>query len=168
MISGALTKESFIPFSLAFMGAWWVVVRKTLDSPIRSLVWIMTSWLLGLLALVGLQWSIRGRLVSPLDFGAMLHRNHEYLGHFASSLWDRNLWYIFLWLLPTGIPRLGRLPRSWLIPTGVAATMAFVLDGYYGGAPGTVGRALFSIVGPVLVLSSALFLLDDEHTEPTA
>jgi hypothetical protein len=125
----------------------------------------MISWRLGLLALIGLQWSIRGRLVSPVEFGEMLHRNHEYLRHFASSLWDCNFWYIFVWLLPTGIPRLRRFPKSWLIPTGAAAAMAFVLDAYYGGAPGTVGRALFSIAGPVLALSSASFLLDDKHAE---
>jgi hypothetical protein len=34
-----------------------------------------------------------------------------------------------------------------------------VLDAYFGGAPGTAGRALFSIAGPVLSLSSALLLL---------
>jgi hypothetical protein len=163
IVCGTLTKESFILFTLVFVGTWWVVVYKTLDSPRRRLVWVAISWLFGLLALVGLQRSISGRFVNPVEFGAMLHRNHEYLGHFASSLGDRNLWYIFLWLLPMGIPGLGRLPKSWLIPTGATAAMAFVLDGYYGGAPGTVGRALFSIVGPVLALSSALFLLDDKH-----
>jgi len=64
-----------------------------------------------------------------------------------------------LWLLPTAIPNLKRLPKSWLIPVGATCAMAFVLDAYFGGAPGTVGRELFSIAGPVLSLSSALFLL---------
>jgi len=33
------------------------------------------------------------------------------------------------------------------------------LDAFYGGAPGTIGRALFTIAGPVLSLSSAMLLL---------
>jgi hypothetical protein len=109
--------------------------------------------------MIGLQWSITGRFVSPLQFGLALHRGDDYLGHVASSLHDRNLWYIFLWLLPTAIPNLKRLPKAWLIPVGATCAMAFVLDAYFGGAPGTVGRALFSIAGPVLSLSSALLLL---------
>lgn len=157
---GALTKESFIPFSIVFMAAWWFVVRNRLASPARSVIWIMTSWVVSLVAMTGLQWWIGGRFLSPVEFAAALHGNHDYMRHFVSSLWDRNFWYVFLWLLPAGIPNLRRFPKSWLIPTGAASAMAFVLDGYYGGAPGTVGRALFSMAGPVLSLSSASILVD--------
>jgi hypothetical protein len=86
------------------------------------------------------------------------------LGHFASSLLDRNFWYVFLWLLPTAIPNLNRLPRSWLVAAGATCAAAFVMDAFYGGAPGTAGRALFSIAGPVLSLSSALFLTGPSST----
>ena len=109
--------------------------------------------------MIALQWSIAGSHTSPLEFGLALHRGRNYLGHFVDSLHDRNLWYIFLWLLPTAIPNLKRFPKSWIIPVGAACAMAFMLDAYFGGAPGTVGRALFSIAGPLLSLSSALFLL---------
>ena len=57
----------------------------------------------------------------------------HYLGHFANSLSDRNLRYISLWLLPTALPNLKRLPKSWLIPVGATCAMAFVLDAYLGG-----------------------------------
>ncbi|MGO9369421.1 MAG: hypothetical protein ACLP0H_17460 [Terriglobales bacterium] len=104
-----------------------------------------------------LQRSIVGQFVSPLHFGLTLHRSGGY--EFASSLRDRNLWYIFLWLLPTALPNLKRLPKAWIIPVAATCATAFALDAYFGGAPGTVGRALFTIAGPVLSLSSALFLL---------
>jgi cbb3-type cytochrome oxidase subunit 3 len=29
LVLGALTKESFIPFSLVFMAVWWIVLRNT-------------------------------------------------------------------------------------------------------------------------------------------
>jgi hypothetical protein len=157
---GALTKESFIPFSIVFMAAWWFVVCKKLASPARSAIWIVTSLVASFVAMIGLRWWIGGRFLSLLEFVVALHRNHDYLRHFASSLWDRNFWYVFLWLLPLGIPNLRRFPKSWLIPIGAASVIAFVLDGYYGGAPGTVGRALFSMAGPLLSLSAASLLVD--------
>jgi len=163
-VLGPLTKESFIPFSVVFTSAWWFSTRHDRNSGrYRSRfppgAWILISWVLSLAAMIGLQWSITGRFVSPLQFGLALHRGNNYLGHFTASLHDRNLWYIFLWLLPTAIPNLKRLPKSWLIPVGATCVTAFVLDAYLGGAPGTVGRALFSIAGPALSLSSTLLLL---------
>ena len=161
-VLGALTKESFIPFSIVLTSAWWLSTRPD-RSPHRnhlwSGAWILSSWLLSLGAMIVLQWSITGTLVSPLQFGLGLHRGGG--SHFAVSLHDRNLWYIFLWLLPTAIPNLKRFPKSWLIPVGATCAMALVLDAYFGGAPAgsAWGRALFSIAGPMLSLSSALFLL---------
>jgi len=163
-VLGALTKESFIPFSIVFTSAWWLSTRldrspdrNRLYYKVPSAAWILSSWLLSLGAMIGLQSSIAGTYVSPLQFGLPLHRGGGY--PFMASLQDRNFWYVFLWLLPMAIPNLKCFPKSWLIPVGATCAMAFVLDAYFGGAPGTVGRALFSIAGPVLSLSSALLLL---------
>jgi hypothetical protein len=161
-VLGALTKESFIPLSIAFTAAWWLVVRKKLSAPAQAALWIIGGWLASFGAMISAQRAIVGYWVNPIEFAAALHGNHDYLRHFASSLWDRNFWYIFIWLLPLAIPRLRKFPRSWQIPTAAACVMAFVLDAYYGGAPGTVGRTLFSAAGPVLSLSAASFLCDQE------
>jgi hypothetical protein len=159
-IFGALTKESFIPLSIAFTAIWWFVVRKKLDSRAHAALWIVISWLASLAAMLVAQRSTLGYWLSPVEFAAALHGNHDYLSHFVSSIWDRNFWYIFLWLLPLAIPHLSKFPQSWLLPTAAACAMAFLLDGYYGGAPGTVARALFSVAGPLLSLSAASFLSD--------
>jgi hypothetical protein len=161
-VLGALTKESFIPFSMVFTSAWWLVTRhdRSPDKNLSSAGWILSSWLLSIGAMIGLQWSITGTYVSPLQFGLALHRGGGH--HFMISLRDRNLWYIFLWLLPTGIPNLKRFPKSWLIPVGATCAVALVLDAYFGGAAAAGsawGRALFTIAGPVLSLSSATLLL---------
>ena len=171
-VLGALTKESFIPFSIVFMSAWWVSTwghRNDDRKHFPDAAWILTSWVPSFGAMIGLQWSITGTYMSPLQFGFALHRGGGY--HFAVSLHDRNLWYIFLWLLPTAIPNLKRFPKSWLIPVGATCAMAFVLDAYFGGAPAAGsawGRALFSIAGPVLSLSSALLLLRFSGSSATA
>ena len=171
-VLGALTKESFIPFSIVFMSAWWVSTRGDRNDDRKHFpdaAWILTSWVLSFAAMIGLQWWITGRYVSLLQFGFALHRGGGY--HFAVSLHDRNLWYIFLWLLPTAIPNLKRFPKSWLIPVGATCAMAFLLDAYFGGGPAAGsawGRALFSIAGPVLSLSSALLLLRISGSSVTA
>jgi hypothetical protein len=162
-VFGALTKESFVPLSIAFTGAWWLAIRKKSDAREHAVIWIVSSWLMSFAALLVLQRSVLGYWLSLLQFAAALHGNHDYLSHFVSSIWDRNFWYIFIWLLPLAIPRLNEFPKSWLFATAVACAMAFILDGYYGGAPGTVARALFSVAGPLLSLSAASFLCDTKH-----
>jgi hypothetical protein len=159
-VLGALTKESFIPLSIAFTAAWWLVARSNRQSQAQSAIWIIASWAAGFLTEIGLQRVIADRWVTPIEFASAMHGNSNYLGHFASSLWERNLLYVFIWLLPMGMPGLRRLPMSWVIPTAAAAATVFAVDGYYGGAPGTVSRALFSVAGPLLALSSASFLCD--------
>jgi hypothetical protein len=166
-VLGTLTKESFVPFSIAFTAAWLVSSRKESDgmedagrvrnSVFADGVWILLSWAASVIAMIVLQWSIAGRFVSPLQFGLGLHRTGGY--DFAAVLRDRNLWYSFLWLLPMSLPYLRRFPKSWLIPVGATCVTAVALDAYFGAAPGILGRVLFSIAGPVLSLSAALFLL---------
>ena len=108
--------------------------------------------------MIGVQWWIIGRFVSPLQFGAAAQRGDGY--HFGVALHDRNLWYVFFWLLPTAIPNLQRFPKSWLTSIGATCATALVLDAYFGGGSGSAwARALFSIAGPLLSLSSAMLLL---------
>src|SRR6266478_8912454 len=120
-VLGALTKESFIPFSMVLTSAWWFSAwpdrnidrnadhrnddhrNEDCNRARKAAAWILTSWVLSLATMIGLQWAITGRFASPLQFGLALHRGDDYLGHLASSLHDRSLWYIFLWLLPTAI-----------------------------------------------------------------
>jgi hypothetical protein len=88
-VLGALTKESFIPFSVVF-------AHDRNSGRSRSHfppgTWILISWVLSLAAVIGsLQWSITGTLVSPLQFGLALHHGNNYLGHFTVSWHDRNL-----------------------------------------------------------------------------
>jgi hypothetical protein len=165
-VLGALAKESFIPFAIVFTAAWWFSThrdrnsRDARDNFTSVAVWILTSWALGLAAIVLLHWWITGTYESPLQFGFALRRGESH--HFSVSLHDRNLWYIFLWLLPTAIPNLKRFPKPWLVAVGATCATALLLDAYFGGVPAAGsawGRALFSIAGPLLSLSSAIFLL---------
>jgi hypothetical protein len=165
-VIGATAKESFVPFLMVFTLSWWLCSRKALRSPSTAAVWVVTSWFAALGSLAALQWRITHVFRSPLRFGLDLHQNSAYVAHFLSSFRDRNLWYIFFWLLPLSLLRLGRLPRNWRVATAVTSVTAFALDAYYGATPGAIGRALFSIAGPLLCASVALLLFTGVDTEP--
>lgn len=158
---GALTKESLVPYLIVFTASWWLLLRKQLHSAVASAVWIVASWLVGLVTITVLHWLVTEQLESPLAFAASLEGNHHYLRQFLAALVDHNSLYIFVWLLPLGIPRLKRFPTSWFLPVAATSALVFVLDAYYSGAPGTVGRALFTTAGPLLALSAASSLLGE-------
>jgi hypothetical protein len=160
-VIGATAKETFVPFLMVFSLSWWLCSRRGLRRPSTAAIWMVTSWIAGLGSLAALQWKITHVFRSPLSFGLDLHQNSAYLEHFLSSFRDRNLWYIFFWLLPLSLLRLRRLPLTWRVATAVTSATAFALDAYYGGSPGTIGRALFSIAGPLLCASVAIFLFTD-------
>jgi hypothetical protein len=160
-VIGATAKESFVPFLMVFSLSWWLCSRRVLRRPYTAAIWMVASWIAGLGALATLQWKITHVFRSPLSFALDLQGNAGYLEHFLSSFRDRNLWYIFFWLLPLSLLQLRRLPRTWRIATAVTSATAFALDAFYGGAPGTIGRALFSIAGPLLCASVAMFLFTE-------
>ncbi len=129
---------------MVFTAVWWLTSRRILLSTLQSAAWIVSSWFVAIAAVIGIHRMVDGLLVNPISFAAGFHQNREYLHQSGSSLWDRNLLYIFVWLLPTALPRLNKLPRAWRAPTAATAVMVFVLDAYYGGAPGRAARELFT------------------------
>jgi hypothetical protein len=128
-------------------------------------MWVVTSWIAALVSLVAVQRAISGVYRSPLRFGLELRGDSAYLPHVLHSLGDRNLWYIFFWLLPLSLLRLNRFPRNWKLATAAASVTSFAMDAYYGGAPGTIGRTLFSVTGPLLTASVAALLFGGDGAE---
>jgi hypothetical protein len=163
-IVGATAKESFVPYMMVFTLTWWLCSRHAMRRPIAALAWIVAAWFAALTSMTALQWSITHVYRSPLRFGLELHNNTAYVSHFLGSFADRNLWYIFIWLLPLSLFRLKRLPRSWRIATAVTSLTAFAMNTYYGGAPGTIGRSLFSVAGPLLSAAVAILLFTGSET----
>ncbi|HEV2619869.1 MAG TPA: hypothetical protein VGU23_08015 [Acidobacteriaceae bacterium] len=165
---GALAKESFVPFLIVVGAAWWLCSRTRVvghrsaaAAPIaarRAFLWISASWLTALASIIAVQWKVTGTYQSPIRFGLGLHGNSAYFSHFVASLGDRNLWYIFFWLLPLSLFRLRQFSIEWRVSTAAACITAFALDAYYGGPPGAIGRALFTVAGPLLSASVAALL----------
>lgn len=164
-VLGATAKESFVPFLVVFTLVWWISSRKKMANAASAAGWIGASWIAGLCSIVAVQWQVTGHYQSLLQFGLGLHQNSAYMAHLAGSMHDRNLWYIFVWLLPVSLVRVKVFPRSWRVATVAACAMAFVLDAFYGGPPGAIGRALFTVAGPLLCASAGLLLFQPNMAE---
>jgi hypothetical protein len=163
---GATAKESFVPFLMVFSLAWWLCSRKELGRPPEAAAWMVAGWVAALASLTAVHWKMTGAFESPVTFAIGLHQNEAYLAHFFRSFEDRNLWYIFVWLLPLGLVRLRRLPLNWRMATAATSATAFAMDAYYGGQPGTIGRALFTVSGTLLTASVAILVFADGPREP--
>ena len=94
-ILGALTKESFVPFSIMLAATWWVVSeRHRLDGVNTDRV-RTGSWLLGMIfaemaAVTILQSSISGHLTWPWNFALSLNSHSNYVSNFVAWFTDRN------------------------------------------------------------------------------
>jgi len=158
-VLGALTKESFIPFSILLAVTWW----RLSPGPRRSRAAISIASMIALefAAVIVLQSVISGHLVWPWDFALSLNTHTNYVVNFVHSFLNRSSWYIVIWLLPLGLVRIREFPRPWRMAAGLATLCALGLNAYHspeGGGGGGIGRYVFDIAGPLLSLSAAACL----------
>lgn len=160
-ILGALAKETFVPLSAVFAFAWWWTAWRRGTLGISRLAWIGAMAVVGLATVTLLMlrgphpytpWSFAGSRAA--GFGAGF-----FLSGLVRCLTAREFLFVFAWLLPLGLIRLGLLPRGWVAGSACAALAALAM-GAYDDALGNATRAIFSACGPVLSLSAALFLVE--------
>ncbi|HEY1803098.1 MAG TPA: DUF2079 domain-containing protein [Terracidiphilus sp.] len=159
-ILGALAKETFIPLSAVFAFGWWVACWRRGAQRLSQLAWVglMIAASFAVLAFV-MSRTTPG--ATPMGFAAS--RGHStgavdfYLAGLIGGLIARETIYVFGWLLTTGIWRLGRLPKPWVVASMCAALAALAM-GAYDDAVGNTVRPLFSALGPLLSLSAAMLL----------
>lgn len=167
-IGGAFAKESFVVFAAVFALSWWLLSPRN-ERRREAALWIAGSVGAALLTLSFVHFAVDGTLQFLWQFGADLSATTTFLTRFGEfryfkhllfvTLLDINLVYIFGWLLPLSLFGLAPLPARWKWATAFTAASALLLASYYGAPPGTVGRALFSIAGPLLSLAAALVLM---------
>lgn len=161
-VLGALAKETFVPFSCVFVFTWWLIESRKTRPGISQLNWAEFRWI-SALAVVGLATvmvvhsAVAGQLQWPWEIASQARAPVNFFVALWNCLTEHSFWYVFGWLIPLGIWRLKYLPRPWLIAVLSTAAVAILL-GAYSNAGGTVGRATFNIVGPLLSLSVALFI----------
>ena len=163
-VLGVAAKDTFLVSSVLLAGGWVIVGRRV--APERSLaaIWTAAMAVVGLATMVVLLSWNRGRLSWPWNLatemaGRRKPSNAGVVRGAIDVIVNPAVLYTFGWLLPLGIWRLGRLPRQWLIGTGLAVAGVLAMAAY-GDARDNAGRVLFLVAGPPLCLSAALLLTD--------
>jgi len=156
-VLGALAKETFVPLSALFVFGWWIseVRRDRLQLP--RLAWLGALGVASLTTVTLVMSAVAGGRVWPWQLAAYMHAHEGFLTGLQACLLDHTFWFVFIWLLPLGLLRLHRLPRPWVLASAVAFCGALALGAYHN-ASGNVARALFSVSGPILSLSTAIYL----------
>jgi hypothetical protein len=156
-ILGALAKETFVPFSCLFAFTWWLVKRREGRARASDLKWIVALAIVGLTVVSTVHSAVAGQLRWPWDVAGQARAPVNFLVALWHCLTERSFWYVFGWLIPLGVWRLRYFPKPWLTASVATSTFAIIL-GAYSNAGGTVGRATFDIIGPLLSLSVALLI----------
>lgn len=156
-VLGALTKETFVPFSSLFVLTWWLAERREDRRRASDLKWIFALAIIGLATVSTVHSAVAGQLRWPWEIAGQARAPGNFFVAVFRCLTERNFWYVFGWLIPLGIWRLERFPKPWLIASGVTSIFAIVLGGY-NNSGGTVARGTFNIIGPLLSLSVAFLV----------
>ncbi|MGA8089159.1 MAG: hypothetical protein WCA10_17930 [Terracidiphilus sp.] len=161
-VLGAIAKETFVPLAAVLVFGWWLTAFRRGARRLSQLAWLGAMVTLGFVALTLLM-SRGSSPYSPLSFAASRWAEsgsgHFYLSGLYRCLVAREFLFTFAWLLPLGLWRLGRMPRTWVIGSASAALAALAM-GAYDDALGNAARAVFSALGPLLSLSASLLLLE--------
>lgn len=156
-IFGALAKETFAPLSVMFVLGWWMAEARRNRPELARLAWIGALGAASITTVILTMSWVMGGLIWPWQFAGYMRAGHGFLAGLRGCILDHTFWYIFIWLLPLGLVRLRHLPWPWVLASAVAFCGALVL-GAYNDARGNTARALFTVAGPILSLSTAVFL----------
>jgi uncharacterized membrane protein len=161
-VLGALAKETFIPLSSVFALAWWLTSWRRGVLRLTELAWVAAMAAVGIASLVLVMARVSPGS-SPMTFAASrwdeFGSGYFYLRGLVGCLIARETFYVFGWLLPLGVWRLGRLPKTW-VAASIYSALAALAMGAYDNAMGNADRAVFSCIGPVLSLSASILLVE--------
>jgi hypothetical protein len=154
---GTAGKETFFPISVAFVAGWMLpsLRARRIDRGLLSAAVVLG--VLGLAVTTTLLSMKMGSLVWPWTFAHDLGSNNPH-PTFAGGLFgvvaNRDIWYVFLWILPLGLWHVRSMPVEWRSAVVAACALVLLLGAYDDSGP-NIDRPLFSIAAPLLVLSAA-------------
>ncbi|MGB8029900.1 MAG: hypothetical protein WCF30_09555 [Terracidiphilus sp.] len=161
-VLGALAKETFVPLSAVFAFAWWLTSWRRSAHRLSRLAWVGAMVAVGFAVLIFVMSRVTPG-ATPITFAVSRWEGtgaaYFYLSGLVGCLFARETFYVFGWLLPLGVWRLGRLPKPW-VAASVCAALAALAMGAYDDALGNTVRPLFSAIGPLLSLSASILLVE--------
>jgi hypothetical protein len=155
---GAAAKETFVPFACLFALTWWFVEWRRNRAQLVSIKWVIALAIVAVAVTLGIHARVAGHFQWPGQIAQQVNSGTNPLVALWRIISDQNFWYVFGWLLPLGIWRLRDFSKPWLVASAATAILALVL-GIFADSLGNAGRGVFDIVGPLLSISAAAFIL---------
>ena len=155
---GAAAKETFVPFASLFTLTWWFVEWRRNKTQLLTIKWVLALAVTGLVVVTAIHAQVTGQFRWPWQFAQLVNAGTNRFAAFWRIIRDQNFWYVFGWLLPLGIWRLKDFPKPLIVASAVTASLALAF-GVFSDALGNTGRGVFDVVGPLLSLSAAAFLV---------
>jgi len=154
----AMAKQSTLPFALIFATVWWLALPRSRRTRVQ-IACIAATAITGTATLVLVYRAVEGIYLPPWTMAGWYNQG-SYLDNIRGLLVEGRFWYAFVWLVPLGIWRLNRLPRQWVMASLVTTLFAMFMA-VLSHLGGTVNRAVFNVIGPILSVSTALFLTSE-------
>jgi hypothetical protein len=154
---GAAAKETFVPFSSLLALIWWFIEWRRNHARLADFKWVVALALVGLAVVTAIHASVSGHFQWPWQIAQQARAGVNVFTAFLKIFTERSFWYVFGWLLPLGLIRMRSFPKPWVVSASAATCLALAFA-TYNNSGGTVGRASFNIIGPLLSLSVASLL----------
>jgi hypothetical protein len=158
IVPGVLAKETFLLFAAVFCATW--AVSDNSNSRLRKLLFTGIGIALGLAALAFASKATSGSMFAFA--GGEVNLDGSKLKIALAALTHRDFWLAFMYLAPLGFAGLNKMPKAWRHATATSATLSLLLVIYHAGASDAgpeLVRPLFSVAGPLLTCSMALFIV---------
>lgn len=153
----AFGKETLVPISAAAAIGFILCCWQRRESCTRPLAWTASFAVLGIASVALTHRAADGSWPALLS----LITDERGEGDFAPALWqaiaNEGMLYVFIALLPAGIIGGHQLPPRLWAAAGCAALAAVTLGVWRVAGPNTA-RPLFSALGPLLAIGTALWL----------
>jgi hypothetical protein len=153
-IIGGLAKESFIPLSFTMAAVYAIWQPASGSERLWRLMQVFFLGTFGLFTVLAFRSLISGQLILPWDIIASEKATNNLILSMWYCITCHEFWYVFVWLLPLGAIRLRHFPRPLVYGSMASAGVVLILGGW-NSAYGSVSRAGFNVVGPLLSLSLA-------------
>ena len=155
---GAAAKETFVPFASLFTLMWWFVEWRRNKTQLQTIKWVLALAVVALVVVTAIHVQVTRQFRWPWQLAQLVNSDTNPFVAFWKIISDQNFWYVFGWLLPLGIWRLKDFPKPWVIASAGTAILALAL-GIFADSLGNAGRGVFDVVGPLLSLSAAMFIV---------
>lgn len=155
-MASALVRETTPIFMGVYLISWWFLQRVLLkDQNSKGIFYWLFAIVLGVMAIYLIKFIVGGDPYAGHEFS--LEILSQVPGRLIDLVKSKTLIYTFSYLLPIGLLGIKQVPKA-LVVSSCCMGAAAILLGAYGGIGSNISRPLFNTMGPMLIISSTMFL----------